>query len=514
MKNLRDYQQLAIDSVADNMAKGNKNLLLCLATGLGKTFLSVKLIEQLGFKSVLWITHREELVNQSALAFIRDKFDDRFSDHVEKMGFINYINDGGIFGGKEFKMGLIKASTFQPYGSVCVASIQTLHKRLSQLDPNQYDAIIIDECHYGTTMLKKAVDYFSPRVRIGLSASPYRKDGVLMSDLFDEIVFNYGIAEGIKNGYLCEMDGVRVKTNISLDNIKTIGGELNQKELAEEVNCPQRNILVKDSYLKYAEGLQALIFCVDIAHCLNLLEVFKSAGINAEAVSSDEERTGDRELTIKKFINRKIDVLINVEILTTGFNYENIGCIIQACPTKSLVKYIQSAGRGTRLKDAEFVAKNGQKCVLIDIVDNTSRHSLINAFNLDKELPPEERVYITSENREKLIEARRVRIEAKHSKDERIQLLPILSPRFKTNIASEPATEPQLKWLRDLNYPVDEVTYTKENCREILGGLPAKKSDIAELKKLGYNTQEPITRNQASYTLWKHNNKLHSRVTK
>src|SRR3990167_8557847 len=464
------------------MAKGNKNLLLCLATGLGKTFLSVKLIEQLGFKSVLWITHREELVNQSALAFIRDKFDDRFSDHVEKMGFINYINDGGIFGGKEFKMGLIKASTFQPYGSVCVASIQTLHKRLSQLDPNQYDAIIIDECHYGTTMLKKAVDYFSPRVRIGLSASPYRKDGVLMSDLFD--------------------------------NIKTIGGELNQKELAEEVNCPQRNILVKDSYLKYAEGLQALIFCVDIAHCLNLLEVFKSAGINAEAVSSDEERTGDRELTIKKFINRKIDVLINVEILTTGFNYENIGCIIQACPTKSLVKYIQSAGRGTRLKDAEFVAKNGQKCVLIDIVDNTSRHSLINAFNLDKELPPEERVYITSENREKLIEARRVRIEAKHSKDERIQLLPILSPRFKTNIASEPATEPQLKWLRDLNYPVDEVTYTKENCREILGGLPAKKSDIAELKKLGYNTQEPITRNQASYTLWKHNNKLHSRVTK
>jgi superfamily II DNA or RNA helicase len=502
LKELRKYQQSAINSIKASLEKGEDKMLLCMATGLGKTFTAVKAIEQLGFQKALWITHRDTLTTQSALAFIRDKFDDSLADHVESVGYTNYIRNGGIFAGGAFKMGLVKADVFQPYGNVTISSTQTIHKKINQLPSDHFDFIIVDECHWGNALTKKTLDHFTAP-RCGLSATPYSKDGVLLSSLFNEIVYDYNIKDGIKDGYLCELDGIRIKTNLSLDNVHTIGGEFNQRELADEVNCYARNKLCVDSYIKYANGLQGIFFCVDIQHCLDLLEVFLEAGINAKAVSSDESRTGNTFETIKTFKKGKIDVLINVEILTTGFDYCDIGFIGMARPTKSIVLFLQSVGRGTRLKSPEFVGKNGQKCLILDFIDNTSKHSLINTFTLDRGLEPDERTYITSTTREKLIEARRVRVEGKHNKDERIQLFPVLTPKFKTTIKSdEMASEAQIKWLRDLNYPVDEVVYTKENAREILGSLPASRTQIAELKSLNVDISAPITRGQASYTAW------------
>ena len=383
-------------------------------------------------------------------------------------------------------------------------SLQTLYRRLDLLKPDQFDCVIIDECHGATAKTWiQSINYLKPKLLLGLTATPIRADGVSLGTVFDEIVYEYKLKDAIEQGYLCQIDAIRVKTNISLDSVKTTAGDLNQKELSEEINCYARNKLIVDSYLKYAKGRKAIIFCVTIQHCLDLLEVFLEAGIKAKAVSSNEELTGDRSITIKQYKEHKFDVLINVSIAGKGFDDPETSCIGNACPTKSYTKWAQGIGRGLRLKQGEF-----KDCVILDYVDNTSKHSLINAWNLDKGLPPEERVYITSDSREKLIEARRVRIEGKHNKDERVQLLPVLSPRFKTTIKSqELATQPQLDWLKVLGYDIENTTYTKENCREILGGLPAKKSDIAELKNLGFDVSQPITRNQASYTLWKHKNK-------
>lgn len=509
MKQLRPYQQSAIESVFLALKRGISKSIISIPTGGGKTFVAVKLSEIGEFKRVLFCCDAEELCEQSALAFLREKFDSSLTDYIEKIGFIEYIRKGGICAGSDYKVGLIKADVFQPHGNVVIASLQTLWRKLDQIDPNEFDLVIIDECHIaGSKTVMQCCKHFTPRLLLGISATPFRMDNVSLGSVFDEIVYEYNIQDAIKDKYLCEIDAVRVKTNINIDSVHTLGGEFNQKELADEVNTLVRNNLVADSYLKYAKGRQMIGYTVDVQHAVDLAEACVAKGIKATAISSKEAITGNRSQQVKDFKAGKYDLVFNCGVLVKGFDFPNLGGVIHACPTKSLVKWKQATGRCLRLKDESYVNKFGQQALLIDIVDTTSRHNLINSYTLDKGLNPEERVYITSENREKLIEARRIRIEGKHNKDERVQLLPILSPRFKTTIKSqELATQPQLDWLRALGYPVDEVAYTKENCREILGSLPAKKSDLEELRKLGYDTQQPITRNQASYTIWKHKNK-------
>jgi superfamily II DNA or RNA helicase len=85
--------------------------------------------------------------------------------------------------------------------------------------------------------------------------------------------------QGIKDGYLCELDGIRIKTDISLDNVRTTAGEFNQKDL-QVLNCHARNQLIVDSHFKYADGRQAIAFCVDVEHAMDLCEAFKSRGVN------------------------------------------------------------------------------------------------------------------------------------------------------------------------------------------------------------------------------------------
>lgn len=501
-KPLRVYQKKAIVAVSNNLQKGIDKNLICMATGTGKTKTAIGLTEELKFEKTLWLTHRDELCNQSALAFIRDKFDDRFSDHVDEMGFIKYVHQGGLFAGGDFKMGLIKGDIFKPDGNVVIASANTIHRRLDLLDPKQYDNVIIDECHrFGSKSLYKGLSFFQPKLRCGLSATPFRESGVLMGDMFDVTAFEYNLQEAIRDGNLCELDGVRVKTNISLDNVHTLGGEFNQRELADEVNCYKRNKLICDSYIKYCSGIQGMFFCVDIQHCLDLLELFIEAGINAKAVSSDEERTPNSAEHIKAFKKGLIDVLINVDLLTTGIDVPNVGCIGSCSPTKSLVKFFQLIGRGTRLKTPDFVAKYGQKCIVLDFLDNTTRHNIINTWTLDHKLPPEERIFLTSENRNRLIEERLKRsakVDIKRNEDELVNLISL--PKVKLNLSpkmNEPATEAQLNAIARWGFPIVDVYYTKAMVNEIFMSQSASEAQVYTLKKKGFDCSGFVSKAQA-----------------
>lgn len=490
-KVLKPYQQKAITAVSDNLDKGIDKNLLCMATGTGKTFTAIKLTEQLQFKKTLFLTDRDELCHQSAVAFIRDKFDERFSNHVDELGFVKYIHQGGLFAGGDFKMGLIKGDVFKPDGDVVIGSAHTIHHRLHLLDSQLFDCVIVDECHkFGSKSLYKGLSFFNPRLRCGLSATPFRTSGVLMNDIFDVTAFEYNLQEAIKDGNLCELDAVRIKTNLSLDDVHTVGGEFNQKELADEVNCYKRNKLIVDSYIKYCSGIQGIFFCVDIKHCLDLLELFLEAGINAKAVSSDEERTPNSPENIKAFKKGQIDVLINVDLMTTGVDVPDVGCIGDCAPTKSLVKFFQRVGRGTRLKTAGFVAKYGQKCIVLDFLDNTTRHNIINTWTLDHKLPPEERIFLTSENRNKLIEERLKRsakVDIKRNEDERVNLISL--PKVKLNLSpkmNEPATEKQLRAVEMWGFDTKNTFYTKQQINEIFMSQPATDKQVNFLKSKGF----------------------------
>lgn len=494
---LRPYQEQALCNIEDDLKNGSDKLLLVLATGLGKTKVAVDLTERLKYKRVLFIADTEELIEQSALAFIENKFDEEMAGHVEAIGFINWVNGAKCHfenHSNTFRMGVIKSDTFKIDAEVIVASAQTLYRRLDKIPEDYFDLIIVDECHkYMSRTYIMPLNFFKPKLMVGLSATPYRMDGLSLGNLFDKITFEYNIGDGIKNNYLCQLDGIRIKTDVSLDNVKTTAGELNTKDLATEVNIPKRNRLVVESYIKHATGKQGVFFCVDVQHAVDLAEMFNEYGISCKPVVGDEKVTPERKRTITEFKQGKIQVLTNVMVLTTGFNYPEIGCIGNVAPTKSLVKFVQSVGRGTRLKSKEYVDKFGQVCTILDFVDSTSRHKLINCWELDRVLNLENRVFTTEAKKQLILEERQRRVthvENLHKKDEKIVLIELPpAKQFTWKKMQEPATEPQLKWVENLGYDINSVQYTKQQCADIIGMEVCSKREKDYLESKGYDAK-------------------------
>ena len=475
-----------------------------MATGLGKTFTAVKLADN--FERTLLIVPSEELAEQGAMAFLREKFDERLTDHIQSVGFINYIRKGGVFANTDYKVGLIKADVFQPYGNLVVTSAQTLHKRLDKLDPNYFNLVIADECHFFMSpSFLKGTSFWNPQLLIGQSATPSRLDNLDLTELFGEIAYEYNIKEGIQDGYLVELDGIRIKTNTNLDNVKTKGGDLNESQLANEVNTPARNFLIANKYLEHCKDRPAIGFAVDIRHAIDLAEAFNQKGIKADAVSSNEELTGDRKQKIKDFKEGRIKVLFNVNLLTTGVDIPEISCCIMARPTKSRTLFMQAIGRSTRtltgvIDGLETVAerlsaiKNSAKTksIILDVVDNTSKHDLVNTWTLDKALDPQDRIFITAEKREKLLAERQKRtIEGNRDKDEFVKLISLPKPVKASNSVkmNEEITEAQKVWLERLNYNTSETYYTKKMAFDIISQQQAARYKIKVLKECGYNVE-------------------------
>jgi superfamily II DNA or RNA helicase len=468
-------------------------MLIVLFTGAGKTYLLIKLLERMGFKRVLWLSFQEELVTQSAMAFIADKCDEAFYNKVEQLGFLNllkqdYISDNG------FTIGCIKADVFKHDANVVMGSVMTVARRLDKLPPDFYDLVICDEAHlFGSKTAYNVIQHFTPKLLIGATATAHREDGMMLGDVFDEIVFEYGLDKGIKDKYCTELDAIRIQTNVSLDKVKTIGGDFNQKELSNEIDTLVRNQLIVNKWKEFAKDRQTIAFCCNIKHAVNLAEVFKENGINSVAVSSDEELTPDRSENIKRFKRGEIDVITNVGVLVAGFDHKDVGCAIMASPTKSLTRYLQSVGRAARLKTENFTTKFGQNAVIIDVVDLTNRHNLINCWELDKKKALEDRCFMSQEKKDKILAdrlARMAKLEHERNIDERVTLLQLPERMAVKSIRmQEKATENQLKWIKDLGYDVETINYTKAMCSDIISLEPCNKSEIAYLSEKGYDTR-------------------------
>jgi len=265
-RELRPYQNDCHNAVISDYEKGILRLLIVLFTGAGKTYLLIKLMERIGFKRVLWLSFQTELVDQSAMAFIKDKFDTDFYEKAKEVGFLDFVKNNG-FDGEDFKIGCVKADIFDINADVVMGSVQTITNRLDLIDEDYFDCIICDEAHlFCSKSAVNVLNYFKPKLLIGATATPTRADNLQLSDIFDKISYEYGLDRGIRDGWSSELEAVRIKTSTNLDDVHTIGGEFSQRELADEINTLSRNQLIVDSWKKYCEGRQTLAFCVDIKH--------------------------------------------------------------------------------------------------------------------------------------------------------------------------------------------------------------------------------------------------------
>lgn len=461
----RPYQVECKNKIKENYDQGINKQLIVAATGVGKRMMAVNLIQH--FKRSLFIAHREELIMQAYY-------------EIEK-----YF---------PMEVGIIKGPVFEVDKKVVVASVQTLHNRLDKIDPNTFELVIIDESHhYAAVSYLKVARHWNPKLTTGWTATPKRLDGLSLSNLFEKMVFQYDIEDGIKDGFLAPVEAYQIKTQSDLSKVKKTAGDFNQKQLSEAVDSELRNNLIVMKYQQYTPNYQAIAYCVDIEHAYHLRDEFRKYGINTETVVSDTVRCPNRTELVNNFKNGTIQVLTNVEILTEGFDYPDVGCIIMARPTQSETLYKQCIGRATRLKSGRFIERNkSDKAIILDFVDNTSKNCLVNAYELEKDKPIEDRLFLPKEHRDKLLfeekkrKERRIALEA--GRDRKIDLLKLPEVKvWDSEKMLEPATIKQIEWLKSANIWQEGVEYTKKQASESISNLPCQEWQIRYLAVHGYD---------------------------
>jgi len=328
----RYYQQECLDIIH---AKNSGSYLVQMCCGAGKTFTFSRIDRQ---GRVLIMAHRRELVSQAAKYYGCE---------------VGYEQGKNTSNGEE----------------VVVASVQTLTKRLDRFDPSDFDIIIIDEAHnYKAKTFQKVIDYFTPRLCLGFTATPNRADGQGLDDIFEEIIFEFPIERGIKEGFLVPIKCKRVTLDYDLENIKQNAGDYNLNDLSDRMVGTEFGI--SQAHKDHARG-KTLVFGVDVDHCKRISEQIPNSKYLHGGTSTKE-----REAVLHDFEHGDLDCLVNCMLFTEGTDIPCIETIIWARPTKSETLYTQGVCRGARL----FPGK--ESMLLIDCVDASANCDLCSAPTL------------------------------------------------------------------------------------------------------------------------------------
>lgn len=385
-RHLRSYQSLALHNSKDRFEAGVNTQLVVLPTGMGKSVIFALLREFFGFKKkVLVIVHLRPLVDNAKAQV--DDWNPALITGVEK-----------------------GAQHLQGDENIVVASVPTLanENRLLALNPDDYDAVIVDECHHSEAATYRNIyKHFGfldakgkrttnpKRLLLGLTATPIRGDGIDIRSIFQEIVYSYTVSAAISEGWLVDLVPVAVQTTTNLDKVRERAGKLDDKDLSRAVNNPERNRIVVDAWKKYSKKRTTIVFAVDIQHAKDLAAAFRKRNINAEAIWSKDKDEDDK---LKRFRDGKLRVLVNVRKLSEGFDAKNIGCVIMARPTLSKALYLQMCGRGTRVQPgihnilearADGVEITKDDCIVLDLIDPGAAHEVVHfneAYGLPKTL--------------------------------------------------------------------------------------------------------------------------------
>jgi len=212
---LRPYQRQAADAVISAYRRGVRRMLVQLATGLGKTVLFAHLAHTVvsNGRRVLIIAHRDELLTQA-----RDKL---------------------LTVDPSADVGIVRAELDETDARIVVASIQTIVRpnRLARL--GRFDLVVVDECHHAAARsyrdVLEALGAFEPDgpMVLGVTATPGRGDGVGLDSVFQEIVYEMGILDGIQGGYLCDLRAVSVTLDTDFSDVHTRNGDLADGELGD-----------------------------------------------------------------------------------------------------------------------------------------------------------------------------------------------------------------------------------------------------------------------------------------
>ena len=335
---LFDYQE-DMKSRIEKALCLHRSVMAQMPTGTGKTYLLTAVIDSFvraNPKAKVWIVaHRRELVSQ-------------IDETVRK--FHSY-----------------SSATSSLLSSVKAMSIQWLMRHYDEIE-EEPGMIVIDEAHHALAKTYKEMWERFPKAKfLGLTATPCRLNGKGFTDLFDVLVQSWGVPEFISKGRLATYDFVSIKsdgvTQRLIDSLQKRGadGDYQNKEMDMLLNKKPSIERLYRSLEEYGKDRKGIVYAINISHAQKITKLYQEHGVKAIAIDS-KTPAAERQQDIEAFKKGDIQVLVNVDIFSEGFDCPDVEFVQLARPTLSLAKYLQMVGRGLR------VAKGKKNCVIIDNV--------------------------------------------------------------------------------------------------------------------------------------------------
>ena len=336
---LFDYQEDMKERI-EKALRLHRSVMVQMPTGTGKTYLLTAVIDSFvsnNPKEKVWIVaHRRELVSQ-------------IDETVRKFHSYSASNTSSLL------------------SSVKAVSIQWLSKHYDEIE-EEPGMIVIDEAHHALAKTYKGMWERFPKAKfLGLTATPCRLNGKGFTDLFDVLVQSWSVPEFISKGRLATYDFVSIKsdgvTQRLIDSLQKRGadGDYQNKEMDMLLNKKPSTERLYRSLEEFGKDRKGIVYAINISHAQKITKLYQENGVKAIAIDSKTPAT-ERQQDIEAFKKGDIQVLVNVDIFSEGFDCPDVEFVQLARPTLSLAKYLQMVGRGLR------VAKGKKNCVIIDNV--------------------------------------------------------------------------------------------------------------------------------------------------
>jgi DNA repair protein RadD len=371
LKSPRDYQRAAVDAIYSYWEKPkSKHGIVVIPTAGGKSLVMALLIKELSERwpgtRILCLTHVQELIEQ---------------DHAELIDSWPEA-PAGIY-----SAGLGRKDHAAP---ILFAGIQSIEKTANLLNPPP-EIVLVDECHliprneqtrYMRTLDILAVMYPSLRV-VGFTATPYRMDSGWLHKgdgaMFQDIIYSVEPQYLIDQGYLAPVFARAGAVKIDTSSVHKRGGEFISGELEKAAMSGDTTaVAVADFIERGRDRKKWLVFVTGLAHAEQVYQAVINEGVTADVVTGTTPKA-QRKKIVEEFKCGQIKCLINIDVLTTGFNCRDLDMIVMLRPTGSPSLYVQMVGRGMR------TAPGKTDCLLLDFSANVVRHGPIDA--VDPEAP-------------------------------------------------------------------------------------------------------------------------------
>lgn len=367
---LRSYQKEAKDKILFEYSNGINRQLVMLPTGCGKTPLFLSVLRDLNGPSIV-IAPNDQICSQ--------------------------IKKEAKFWFPECRPCFLKEDSLENCNLFISTNMMAFRdKRLDSLRNFKIKNMVIDEAHHSpaitdneseekTGTYRKIIKEIKPDFILGVTATPCRLDGLGMNEIFQTLVYQKTIPEMVENGYLCPLKCFEIYTKININSIfcdtemerhskhKNILDSDEQEESIKKnkavfsiLQTDQRDSLIVDSYKeKASDRKHTIAFCLSCEHAEELAQKFNENGIVSEAITHKIKHKERKEI-LTKFFNGETKVITNFNVLTEGFDFPALDCILMTRPMKSHALYTQCVGRGTRI----FPGK--QDCLILDFRDDCS----------------------------------------------------------------------------------------------------------------------------------------------